>query len=176
MKRHALAATFMAATLGMGGAGALVTPSMAGPEEHAMLLGFIGDWRGEGALVGGDRNEPFRCRLSITQGNQSKINYAGRCSLANMNLSVSGTIAYSDQNRRYEAAMSSNAGFTGMAVGQQRGGQIVFDLSQRQEDQGGNDVAMGSRIFLIGENITVEFQVEFNDSGDILTATVPFAR
>jgi hypothetical protein len=35
---------------------------------------------------------------------------------------------------------------------------------------------MGSRIFLIGENITVEFQVEFNDSGDILTATVPFAR
>jgi hypothetical protein len=49
-----------------------------------------------------------------------------------MNLSVSGTIAYSDQNRRYEAAMSSNAGFTGMAVGQERGGQIVFDLSQRR--------------------------------------------
>jgi hypothetical protein len=67
-----LAATLMAATLGMGGAGALVTPSMAGPEQHAMLLGFIGDWRGEGALVGGDRNEPFRCRLSITQGNSPR--------------------------------------------------------------------------------------------------------
>ena len=175
MKRAWL--TALAVATGMSMASSMVAhPVAAGPAEHALLVSYIGDWRGESVLVGGERPEPFRCRLSVTQGNQSKINYAGRCSLVNMNLSVSGTIAYSDQNRRYEAAMSSNAGFTGMAVGQQRGNQIAFDLTQRERDRGGNDVAIGSRIFLINDQITVEFQVEFNNSGDVMTATVPFGR
>jgi hypothetical protein len=151
-------------------------PAFAGPSEEALLASYVGNWRGESMLVGGDKPEPFRCRLAVSPGNSGKINYTGRCTLVNMNLSVSGTIAYQDNKKQYEAVMTSNAGFSGIAVGNQRGNQIGFDLVERQKDRGGNDVAIGSRIFLIGDSITVEFQVEFNDSGKILTTSVPFAR
>ena len=55
--------------------------AQAGVRELELLSSYIGDWRGEGALVGGDQPEPFRCRLSVAQGNLLKINYTGRCSL-----------------------------------------------------------------------------------------------
>lgn len=149
----------------------------AAEAELALLGSYVGSWRGEGALVGGDRPEPFRCRLSIAKGNQGKINYTGRCTLVDATLSISGTIAYNDAARRYEAAMSSNAGFTGLAVGQQSGGKISFDLKERQKDRTGSDVRIGSRITLTGnDKITVDFEVEFNDSGEVLTASVPFGQ
>jgi hypothetical protein len=144
--------------------------------EIALLESYVGSWQGEGALVGGDRPEPFRCRLTVAKGNAGKVNYTGRCSLVNATLSISGTIAYNDDAQRYEAAMSSNAGFTGLAVGQQRAGQISFDLRERQKDRGGSDVRIGSRILLVNGKITVDFEVEFNDSGNVLTASVPFAQ
>lgn len=148
----------------------------AGEAELALLSNYIGQWRGEGALVGGDKPEPFRCRLSIAKGNQQRINYTGRCTLVDTTLSISGTIAYSDANRRYEAAMSSNAGFTGLAIGQIRGGSISFDLKEQQRDRSGSDVRIGSTIVLSDNRISVNFEVEFNQSGQVLTARVPFDR
>ena len=144
--------------------------------EIALLESYIGDWRGEGALVGGDRREPFRCRLGVSQGNLNKINYTGRCTLVNATLSISGTIAYNEAGSRYEAAMSSNAGYTGLAIGRQSGGNISFDLREQQKDRAGSDVRIGARILLVGETITVDFEVEFNNSGEVLTASVPFSR
>lgn len=151
-------------------------PAQAGEAELALLSSYIGDWRGEGALVGGDEPEPFRCRLTVAKGNQAKVNYTGRCTLVNSNLSISGTIAFNDAAGRYEAAMSSNAGFTGLAIGQSQGGGISFDLKERREDRAGSDVRIGSRIVLRSGAITVDFEVEFNDSGEVLRAAVPFAR
>ena len=151
-------------------------PSRAAEAELALLSSYIGNWSGEGALIGGDRNEPFKCRLSIAKGNQGRINYTGRCSLVNATLSISGTIAYVDASARYEAAMSSNAGFTGLAIGQKNGESITFDLRESGKDRAGSDVRIGSKILLIGGNITVEFEVEFNDSGEVLTASVPFSQ
>ena len=156
--------------------GLAAAPAMAGPGEQALLASYVGNWRGESILQGGDKPEPFRCRLAVTPGNSGKINYTGRCTLVNMNLSVSGTIGYADNNARYEAVMTSNAGFSGLAVGKQSGNEIGFDLVERQRDRGGNDVAIGSRIFLVGDSIRVEFQVEFNNSGRLLTTSVPFSR
>ena len=95
-------------------AGTMV-PAQAGPTEVALLSSYIGEWSGAGVLEGGKEPQPFRCRLTIDKGNQAKINYAGRCTLVNMNLSVSGTIAYDDETRSYQAIMGSNAGFTGTA-------------------------------------------------------------
>lgn len=155
---------------------ALAAPAQAGEAELALLSNYIGQWRGDGALVGGDKPEAFRCRLNVAKGNQQRINYTGRCTLVDTTLSISGTIAYSDTNRRYEAAMSSNAGFTGMAVGQIRGKSISFDLSENQRDRGGSDVRIGSNIVLANNTIVVNFEVEFNNSGDVLTAKVPFSR
>jgi len=156
--------------------GLAAAPALAGPGEQALLASYVGNWRGESILQGGDKPEPFRCRLAVSPGNSGKINYTGRCTLVNMNLSVSGTIAYVDAKGQYEAVMTSNAGFSGIAVGKQGGNEIGFDLVERQKDRGGNDVAIGSRIFLVGDSIRVDFQVEFNDSGKLLTTSVPFAR
>lgn len=155
----------------------VTSPSaQAAGDELALLQSYIGNWQGEGALVGGDEPEPFRCRLAIAQGNAGKVNYTGRCALVNATLSISGTIAYNAEAKRYEAAMSSNAGFTGLAIGQQRQGQISFDLQERQKDRAGSDVRIGSRILLANGDITVDFEVEFNDSGEVLTASVPFSQ
>lgn len=154
----------------------VAAPARSGQVELDLLTSYIGKWSGAGVLVGGEAPESFRCRLTIAKGNQAKINYSGRCSLINMNLSVNGTIAFDDATRRYQAAMSSNAGFTGLAIGLQQGDQISFDLTEKQTDRGGNDVRIGSRIQLIADTITVDFEVEFNESGEVLTASVPFSR
>ena len=153
-----------------------MAPAMAGPQELAVLTSYIGDWRGSSALVGGGKSEPFTCRLSVAKGNQEKVNYTGRCSLVSANLSISGTIAFNDSQQRYEAAMSSNAGFTGLAIGRLQGQRISFDLQERDKDKSGSDVRIGSRILLVNGDITVDFEVEFNDSGEVLRASVPFAR
>jgi len=166
-------ATVLAAVIALGTA---AIPASAGQAELDRLVSYIGNWSGDGVLVGGEAPEPFRCRLNIAKGNQLKINYSGRCSLINMNLSVSGTIAFDDSARRYQAAMSSNAGFTGMAVGRIDGDRISFDLAEKQVDRGGNDVRIGSRIILVGDAINIDFEVEFNNSGSVLTAKVPFNR
>jgi hypothetical protein len=151
-------------------------PSRAGDAEVALLRPYIGNWAGSGVLVGGDQPERFSCRLKITQARLVKINYAGRCTLVNMNLSVSGTIGYNDKQNRYEATMRSNVGFSAAAVGQQRGKHITFILRERQNDRGGNSMEVGSAIVLDGNRITVDFNVEFNRSGQVLTTTVPFQR
>ena len=154
----------------------MAAPALAGPAEVDLLSSYVGKWSGEGVLVGGNAPEPFRCRLTVAKGNQARINYSGRCSLVSMNLSVACTIAFDDASQRYQAAMSSNAGFTGLAIGRMSGETISFDLTEKQRDRGGNDVRIGSRIRLIADTITVDFEVEFNNSGEILTASVPFAR
>ncbi|UJW84257.1 heme-binding beta-barrel domain-containing protein [Devosia sp. SL43] len=166
-----LGAGLLAFAIGAGAA-----PVSAGETELAVLTSYIGNWQGEGALVGGDQPEPFRCRLAVAKGNQTKVTYTGRCSLVSANLSISGTIAFNDESQRYEAAMSSNAGFTGLAIGKLTGQQITFDLRERQRDQSGSDVRIGSQIVLVNDGITVNFEVEFNNSGDVLTASVPFSR
>ncbi|WP_417310705.1 hypothetical protein [Devosia sp.] len=154
----------------------MVQPTVAGQAQADKLNSYVGNWKGEGALVGGSNPEPFRCRLSIKRGNKDKINYAGRCTLVSMNLSVSGTISYEDDVRRYQALMSSNAGFTGVAMGREEGNAITFDLAEREKDRGGNDIRIGSKLWLQDETIRVDFEVEFNNSGQVLTAQVPFSR
>ena len=161
----------MAALLAAGAA----APAMAAPEDVALLQSYVGDWRGRGVLIGAN-TETVVCRLSLTQGNQDKVNYSGRCSLAGTQLSVAGTMAYVEANKRYEAAMSSNATFTGIAVGQKRGDGLVFNLRERDEDEEGKDLTISAQISLRDEAIDVVFEVVYVDSGDSLRAEVPFSK
>jgi hypothetical protein len=155
----------------------LGTPVYAGPAEVALLSNYIGEWSGQSQLVGGPEPQPFSCRLTINKGNQAKINYAGRCTLTSMNLSVTGTIAFDDATQTYQAIMGSNAGYKGTAIGRISGDKITFDLSENQEDRAGNAVRLGAQIVLAGANsINVNYQVEFNESGQVLTADVPFTK
>lgn len=153
-----------------------VAPAFAGPAEMDLLSGYVGNWKGNGVMVGGQQPEPFRCRMQVQKGNQAKVNFAGRCTLVNFNLSVSGTIAFNDKSRRYEAAMSSNAGFSGVAAGRIDGERITFDLAEKQVDKGGNDMRIGSKVSLVADTINIDFEIEFNNSGHVLTASVPFQR
>jgi hypothetical protein len=154
----------------------LSAPALAGQAELDRLTSYIGNWSGAATLEGGENPQPFRCRLVIAKGAQTKINYQGRCTLASMNLSIAGTIAFDDATQTYQAVMSSNAGFTGYAIGREHNNQITFNLAEKQTDPSGRLVRIGARIHLIGESVKVDYEVEFNNSGKVLTAAVPFSR
>lgn len=155
--------------------GVASAPAFAGPAEVALLQSYIGDWRGRGTLTGANK-ETVVCRLSLNQGNQDKVNYNGRCTLAGNNLSVAGTLAYIDGSRRYEAAMSSNATFTGTAIGQKRGNGVIFNLREQEEDEEGKEYNISSQIVLDNGAINVAFDVVYVETGESFRASVPFSR
>lgn len=150
-------------------------PALAAPADVALLQSYIGEWRGRGTLYGATQ-ESVVCRLSLTQGNQDKVNYNGRCTLAGTTLSVAGTMAYIDASKRFEAVMSSNATFNGVAVGQKRGQNLIFNLREREKDEEGKDLNITAQIHLSKEAIQVVFDVIYVESGDNLRAEVPFTR
>lgn len=150
-------------------------PSLAGTAEVELLQSYIGSWKGRGVLTGAE-SETVVCRMSIDKGNQDKINYSGRCAMAGTTVSVRGTLAYIDANRRFEAAMTTNAGFSGLAVGQRRGNGVVFNLRERETDEEGNDLSITASITLTSAKITVDFNVVFNETGDTIRASVPFTK
>jgi hypothetical protein len=156
--------------------GALVAgPALAAKADIALLQSYIGSWKGKGVLVGAEK-ETVVCRLSLSQGNQDKVNYSGRCSMAGTNVAVNGTLAYIDAKRRYEAAMTSNVTFSGTAIGQKSGSGIVFNLRENGADEKGNDLTVTAQIALTPNKINVEFNVVFNKTGDTIQATVPFTK
>lgn len=163
------------ALAGLFSAALFSSPVLAAKADIELLHSYLGNWRGKGQLIGAER-ETVVCRLSLTQGNQDKVNYAGRCSLAGTNLSVNGTLAYNDAANRYEAAMTSNATFNGLAVGKKSGNGVVFNLRERGEDEEGNDMTITAQIALNSGRINVEFNVVFNETGDQLRASVPFSK
>ena len=152
-------------------------PAFAGPAEMAVLEAYIGTWNGKGTLKAAE-DETVVCKMSLSKDNGSKLNYTGRCQLAGAQLSVTGTIAYVDANKRYEAVMNSGiGGFRGVAIGQKRGDNIVFDLKQRAEDDAGNDMSIASSVTLSGGNkMAVSFHAVFNETGDTIDAQIPFSK
>jgi hypothetical protein len=152
-------------------------PAFAAPADVQLLKSYIGSWKGRGQLIGAE-SESVVCRLSLSEGNQDKVNYSGRCSLAGTTLNVNGTLAYIEKAKRFEAAMTSNVTFSGIAVGQKSGDGIIFNLKERNKDEEGNDLTVTAAIALKGKGqaIAVDFQVVFNATGDTLRASVPFTK
>jgi hypothetical protein len=155
--------------------GLATAPAFAAPEDVALLQSYIGDWRGRGTLTG-ENKESVVCRLSLSAGNNDKVNYSGRCTLAGKVLSINGTLAYIDASRRFEAAMTSNATFTGIAVGQKRGKGLVFNLREREQDDEGKEFNISADITLNPQAITVGFNVVYVESGETIRADVPFSK
>lgn len=149
-------------------------PALAGPAEVGLLKSYEGNWRGEGVAVGTDR-ERVTCRMALTPGNQDKVNYAGRCTLAGTNLSINGTLAYIDDSARYEGAMTSNLNFTGVAVGRKQDGGIVFNLQSRGR-QDNTDLEVNASITLTPGVITVQFKATDVKTGKVIVASVPFSK
>ncbi|KKB11998.1 hypothetical protein VE25_09430 [Devosia geojensis] len=149
-------------------------PALAAPEDIALLHSYLGNWRGQGTLHGA-RSHRVDCHMTVKRGNADKINYSGRCAFAGANLSLNGTLAYIDALERYEAAMTTNAAFSGIAIGQKRGNGVVFNLHERERSEG-KDLTITARIVLADGRITVEFNAIFDETGESLYAAVPFSR
>lgn len=150
-------------------------PAFAAPADVEFLRTFLGDWRGRGVLTGAN-SETIVCKMSLTEANDGKINFGGRCSLAGTTLTMAGTVAYIEANRRFEAAMTSNVAFDSKAIGRRQGDSIVFSLRDTQEDEEGNAFRVEAEMVLAADKIKVDFNVTFADSGDTLKASVPFSK
>lgn len=158
--------------------GALAAPTaFAAPADVALLNEYIGTWKGSSQITRpGGEPETVVCRMTFADGTGDKINFNGRCSLAGNQMSVSGTIAYVEAKNRYEAAMSSNVQFTGLAIGVRKGNSIVFDLQEKNKDEEGKPLEITSKIVLANDKIGVDFKVVFVESGDSLSASIPFTK
>ena len=164
----------IAGTMAVSGLAAAASPVLAAPEDLALIQSYIGDWRGRGTLEAeGQENETVVCRLSVTPSTAEKINYRGRCTLAGANLSMNGTMAYISEKNRYEAIMTSNTAFTGIAIGTRQRENITFNLQATDESGMRSRVRAG---FGLNEgNIEVSFEVT-RDDGSKLVAQIPFER
>lgn len=153
-----------------------VAPTLSASTEIGALEKYIGMWKGAG-MLNGDTKSPVTCKMQLSEGNGGKLNYQGRCSLSGQQLSVTGTIAWVDANKRYEAVMNSGiGGFRGVAIGKRSGDKIVFDLQQRADDDQGNDITIAAKVILSGNSITTDFHAVFNSSGDTIDTSVPFEK
>jgi len=154
-----------------------VAPAAAAQADIDFLGSYLGDWKGRGQLQGAN-TETVVCKLNLSPANNNtKINYSGRCAVAGNNLAVNGTVAYIDAKRRYEAVMTSNASFTGTAIGQRKGNGVIFDLREKERDEAAQrDMTITSSISLIGNSILVEFLVIDDATGDSIRAIVPFSK
>jgi hypothetical protein len=161
------------ASLALGAA--TLAPALAATSDIDLLRQYLGEWKGRGTVTGA-RTETIVCRMSLTDANGDKLNYAGRCTLAGTTLSMNGTVAWIAEKHRFEAAMTTNASFSGTAVGQKRGDTIAFDLKDREKDEQGNDMDITANMLLSGGAINVKFQVVFPATGDRLSAEVPFRK
>ena len=155
--------------------GLAAAPAFAAPADVALLKSYVGDWRGRGTLTGA-KAESVVCRLSLSEGNEDKVNYTGRCTLAGTVLSINGTLAYVDAKRRFEAAMTTNATFSGIAVGQKRGSGLIFNLREQETDEEGKELNISADIALNQNAITVGFNVVYVESGETIRANVPFSK
>lgn len=156
-------------------AGAVSAPAFAAPADVELIKSYIGEWRGRGTLIGAT-TETVLCRLSLKPGNQDKVNYSGRCTIAGKTLSLNGTIAYLETTKRYEAAMTSNVAFSGIAIGQKRGRGVTFNLHERESDEEGKPLNITSQIILTPDAINVKFEVMYLETGEYLEAQVPFSK
>lgn len=152
------------------GAG-LAEPAMAAQADVDLLKSYVGEYRGRGVFEA-EQPETVVCRLTLSEGNQDKVNFRGRCAVAGTNLSINGTLAYI--NNRYEAAITSNADFSGTAVGRRSGDGVVFQFQDSGEDEEGREMQLSADFTLQGGSISVRFNVTTADG--TYRATVPFSE
>ena len=164
-----------ALALGLLIVGAPALPAYAAPADVALLKSYIGEWRGRGTVTGAN-SETVVCRLSLTPANQDRVGYTGRCTVAGSQLSMKGTMAFIEASGRYEAVMTSNVAFTGVAVGQKRGGGLIFNLRERDQDEEGKEIGITAQIALNANAIDVNFEVMYIATGEYLRAEVPFSK
>ncbi len=152
------------------------SPSFGAPEDFELLQSYIGTWKGRGEIIwnNGDK-EAVKCKLNITKAKQEKVNYNGRCAFAGGNFSIAGTMAYIEEKQRYEAVMSTSTEFTGVAIGEKQGDNLIFELKNKNEKTG-DDFEIDSDIKLEDGELFIGFTAKNITSGRVIKAQVPFTQ
>jgi hypothetical protein len=156
----------------------VAAPAFAAKADVELIKSYVGTWKGGSQLNGNFRGKPagkVSCTMSLSPGNGDKVNFAGKCALAGTTMTVKGTIVYNDAGKRYEAAMTSNVSFSGLAIGKRQGNGILFSFKEKNKDEEGMGMAVNAAILLNPDKIGVNFDVAF-DNGEALSASVPFTK
>jgi hypothetical protein len=164
----------LAALCGVGLLGA--GPAAAAPEDVALLHEYLGNWKGNGQVVGPDGAENAACRLDLIDGNGDKINFRGRCALFGTTVTMNGAMQYSEASQSYESVMTTSIGFTGRAIGTRSGDVIRFDLTSVGGDPSASNLDVVASFIMAGGAIDIGVSVLFKDSGDKYVATAPLNR
>ncbi len=172
LKQLAIASVLAIATVTGGAA-----PTYAAKADIELLQSYIGDWRGRGnaKLASTGEDETVLCKMNFTKSSGSKIGLNGRCSLAGTTLSMRGTVGYVEAAKRFEAVMSSNTSFQGVAIGKRRGKNLTFKLNNVKSDSNDAfDIAVA--LELKGGTINVRFDILHKESGGKSFAIIPFKK
>ncbi|MDB5505607.1 MAG: hypothetical protein JWR75_245 [Devosia sp.] len=136
---------------------------------QSVLPNYVGTWQGSGQVTGPDGGN-VKCRMVFRQTNAGKLNYTGRCSLAQGSQSFTGTLVYNEGANRYEA-IGSAQGVTTQSVGKQQGSSIVFSSS-------GSDTKFGtasSTLVFSPSQIQVKFKL-VNPKGETMTSDIALTK
>ena len=164
-----------------GIAAALLT--LASPAAFAsqadldLLQSYVGDWTGHGTTTfsASGNSETVQCRLGITSPEVTKLQYHGKCAVAGAVLTMNGTVAYDPASNRYLAAMTGNTPFAGVAVGRRYGQSLDLSLTDTNK-QTGDTYDIASSLALTGGDIVVQFEVKNLNTGEVISAKVPFTK
>ncbi len=156
---------------------ALATPLLfapvaayAGPAETALLAAYAGNWQGSGEITGENAGK-LKCRLAFKAGTSGKLTYNGRCSFGSGAASFTGTMQYSDANKRYEAITAAR-GQTATTIGKPQGGGVVFTTTTDDDRIG----KVATTIALSGGNaITLSFKMT-TPTGESNSSSIAFTR
>ena len=141
-----------------------------------LLASYIGTWKGLGNIIWhGGETEAVKCRVEIKKVKQQQVNYRGRCAFAGGNFSISGAMAYIEEKKHFEAVMSSSTSFSGVAIGERDGDNIIFQLNDRNAETG-DKLKIDSDIKLIGGELFIGFTANNITTGKIIKAKVPFSQ
>lgn len=169
---RALAALVMVlGTIGMA------SPALAAAADLEILQSYVGKWTGRGSASFSEsgNEETVVCKLGVERSSDTKINFNGRCALAGGTLSIAGTMAYIVDKRRFEAVLSSNTSYSGVAVGRRSGKSLRFNMRERDPDTGAS-LEINAGLALKNDVITVTFSVTDKSSGARTSAVVPMKR
>ncbi|MGJ8529696.1 hypothetical protein [Maritalea sp.] len=152
-------------------------PAHAAKADVELLQSYVGDWRGRGqaTLASTGEDETVLCKMSFSDSGAGKIGLDGRCSLAGSTLSMRGTVAFVEAKRHFEAVMSSNTSFKGVAVGRRSGKNLSFALKNvKSESDAAFDIAVSLK--LNNGKINVRFDILHKESGGKSVAKIPFKK
>jgi hypothetical protein len=153
----------------------LAAPSAAVADGYAALLSYEGRFSGSGtAVYENGATDRVDCRLGLEAGARGRMYLRDTaCTVAGTRITLQGVMAFVPDGR-YEAAVTSNAGFSGGAVGTGDASGIRFTIDDGRIGDG--SLALSATFVLAGDAVGVEMAITSNVSGAVTRVTVPMGR